>query len=185
MTMSLCSCGADNTDTEDVFEEEIVSYNVTTKPEDGWTWESLMPYIYINGASLEYPFTVSQLGSNYYLGDLAAGDYYLGAMVSYGMYEAFAVRYFIEAVEEAYRITADTECAGAYFSKSTNKTDVAIEELIVVNGVFIGSTVDELIEHMGEPDNIVDYEYYYRVDDCGIDFDININYVESINIYWE
>ncbi|MCC8042850.1 MAG: hypothetical protein LIO69_04980 [Oscillospiraceae bacterium] len=179
-TVTLSSCSAEETA---VVENE--DYVTAAAPAEGWDWEQLTSLMYINGVQLSYPFSVSDLGRGYILGELGAGNYYVGGIVYVGNSQLFSVRYYIEDVSEFEDITLETEAAGLMFSSSVNTSDIPDEELFSVNGITLGSTIGEVEDMMGYPDSVSGNAYMYNVGETGIEFDFTDDIVSLINVYWE
>lgn len=182
----LLLCGCQNTDApEDISEKAQTTYITAAAPADGWTWDDINRLIYINGTRITYPFSVAMLGSDYELGKLGAGNYYVGGLVYSGGKQLFSVRYYIESVDDFAKLSVYSDAAGIMFSSGINESDIPDEEICAVNGVTLGMSYEQLVEKMGEPDIDNAGAYFYNVGETGIEFRVSDNAINLISVYWE
>ena len=162
---------------------DINTYHETIPvPEEGWTAETLNKTIYINGKNVSFPFTIQDLGEGFewhpegfvlYETNNTAGNFLL-----YNGQEFAAVS--VDATNKD-KLT-EAKIINLYNTSSGIS-------LLHVNGITIGSTVNQVINALGEPTEVYDPEtvksLYYALDGYLIRFSLDNGSVGSIIIKTE
>lgn len=145
-------------------------YKTIQPPEGGWTLAELNKVLYINGKNAELPFTLNELGSDFEPGEDFESDKETGeteSLLKYNDEIVGGIAFVTDGSSDPYNVPL------TLFAIKPYKT--TIESLLVINGVRINDSYDELIKKMGQPteeaiNGITKYEYYncgdYRVGFC-------------------
>ena len=115
-------------------ENTAVTENIEIKtiepPENGWTSEQLNNFIYINGVNYSYPIKLSDLGKNF-----SADD----NMILYKNKSSFGGS-----------VTDDDIYTSLMFSISGNQSEIPDNMLININGVTLGTELQDLFLQLGK-----------------------------------
>lgn len=167
-------------------EKEMKTY---LPPEDGWTWEKLSQTIYIDGINYESFNTYRDIKGKYTFYDVEPYIYEDNTAVT--MYNDTSLMYVNFKCEEDEEITDDTLIKSMLFCRDDEYPNNN-ENAIVINGIKIGATRDELVRKMGEPtkrkiNENNETKFYKYVSDCGyyIYFYMSDDCVKIITIIFE
>ena len=178
-------------DTENKSQSKLSEKEMKTylPPEDGWTWEKLSQTIYIDGINYESFNKYGDFKGKYLYDE--PYTYEDNAAVILSNETAFMAVNF--KCGEGNEINDETLIKAIAFYKD-EKYPEENKNIIVVNGLKIGATIDELISKMGEPTDAKsdksenrDIKLYNYISDCGycISFFINNDYISSVTIIFE
>lgn len=176
----------ENKSQSNLSEKEMKTY---LPPEDGWTWEKLSQTIYIDGINYESFNKYGDFKGKYLYDE--PYTYEDNATVILSNETAFMAVNF--KCGEENEINDETLIKAIAFYKD-EKYPEENKNIIVVNGLKIGATIDELISKMGEPTDAKsdksenrDIKLYNYISDCGycISFFINNDYISSVTIIFE
>lgn len=110
--------------------ENITEIKTIEPPEDGWTLEQLSNYIYINGVNYRYPIKLSDLGKNFNADD---------NMILYKNKLSFGGS-----------VNDDGIYTSLMFSISGNQSEMPDNMLININGVTLGTELQDLFLKLGK-----------------------------------
>ena len=127
---------------------DINTYHETIPvPEEGWTAETLNKTIYINGKNVPFPFTIQDLGEGF---EWSPEEFVLyetkniaGNLILYNGQEFTKV--FVDA-------TNKDKLAESKIKSLLNTAKGM--NLLYINGVTIGSTVNQVTDALGEPTEV-------------------------------
>ena len=112
---------------------ENVEIKTIEPPEDGWTLEQLNNFIYINGINYSYPIKLSDLGKNF-----SADD----NMILYKNKSSFGGS-----------VNDDDIYTSLMFSISGNQSEIPDNMLININGVTLGTELQDLFVKLGKAES--------------------------------
>ncbi len=145
-------------------------YKTMKQPEDGWTIETISKVLYIDGKNVDFPLTLNKLGSNFQPEEDFESNKEIGEIESLLKHNGEIVggiTLVVDGSSEPYDIPLTLFAIKPY--------KITYESLLVINGVKINDSYDELINKMGQPteeviNGITKYEYYncdnYRIGFC-------------------
>ena len=118
-------------------ENTAITENIEIKtiepPEDGWTSEQLNNFIYINGVNYSYPIKLSDLGKNFIADD---------NMILYKNKSSFGGS-----------VNDDDIYTSLMFSISGNQSEIPDNMLININGVTLGTELQDLFVKLGKAES--------------------------------
>jgi len=132
-------------------------YKPIVPPENGWTIETIAHTIRLCGESIELPFTVGSLGKEFKFMDNVEEEIQNTRRVTYSDHEAFIASFVkSENNDDLYSKTVRKIASNEYYS------DKDFQNCFIINGVGIGTSKEDVILLLGEPDSITEtaYEYY-------------------------
>jgi hypothetical protein len=150
-------------------------YKTIAPPEDGWTLELLNEVTYINGKDVDIPFSYSVFGEDYTIPDLIVSEEVkrIGGRVYYDNKPFFSI-----AGNYSGTTPSLTECTIDTFLliDEFNQSEMSSSNIIVINGITIGSSRDEVMAKMGtyNTENYREFETGFSYDIIGTDGYINI-----------
>ena len=162
---------------------DINTYHETMPvPVEGWTLELINEVIYINGKNISIPFTIQDLGKGFEWDSETFSVFKTGepsvVLMKYNEIDFALVGVYASNEEEL----NDGKIVGLSSMKNTTNP-------CYINGVTIGSTVNQVINALGEPTEVYDPEtvksLYYALDGCLILFSLDNGSVGSIIIKTE
>lgn len=109
---------------------ENIEIKTIEPPEDGWTLEQLNNFIYINGVNYSYPIKLSDLGKNFIADD---------NMILYKNRSSFGGS-----------VNDDDIYTSLMFSISGNQSEIPDNMLININGVTLGTELQDLFVKLGK-----------------------------------
>lgn len=161
----LSGCGndvsqnAENSISTDYVSEsnKIVDIKTVEPPENGWTMESILNATYICGKQLCYPLRLSDLGDNFHIDDSEKTEISqkVNVELKHDEENICSVMYFQSDVVDGYQ-NAEICMFGFCEFYTDNPGSISI------NGITLGSSVSDVEEKIGSPDNDKLYYYTYK-----------------------
>ena len=148
---------------------EPIEMKTIEPPEDGWTVEQLNEVIYINGINHDYPIIMHDLGDDFtaddnlvlYKNELAFG----GSINDKGIYNSLM------------------------FSTAWNQSEIPNNMLININGITLGSDLQEISLKLGDTELITKSELtriIYELENLTLIFIVNEEMkISIITLSWE
>jgi hypothetical protein len=185
------SVAPDNTEI-DVNSEETkldeIEYKTIEPPEDGWTLELLNEVTYINGKDIDLPFCLNDLGDGFKFSDI---EYYdnnsrASAWIQHeGENCLLVASYNFDGMLDEY-----DDLFSVQLFELLNVSNIQSEQMITVNGLKIGDSIETMTRLLGEPDLFGSDNYYYNTEElprmiwisCPTDSDIITTIIINLNL---
>ena len=177
MTLVLTACRNGNTPDESISFPEISDYRTMSMPDGGWTGEEAGSVFYLHGKPIEIPFTIASLGDEYSINEdessITEEHGVRGIMLNYKghLMEYFSVGFLGKDVPTDFEQALYTEVSGINIHVRDEELSM-YGNVLVFNGIRIGSSVDEVVAAFGETDkktqhneSIIAVSYKRRYDD--------------------
>lgn len=153
---------------------KIVDIKTVEPPENGWTIESILNATYICGKQLCYPLRLSDLGGDFHVDDSEKTEFSekVNVELKHDEENICSVMYSQSAVVDGYQ-NAEI-CMLGFCELFTDEPNS-----ISVNGITLGSSLSDVEEKIGSPDNNnKSYVYTYKSSESdklllSFSFDVN------------
>lgn len=139
--MLFCGCSAEVT-------EEEAGMNIITPPSEGWTDETISSVLYIEGQNFTIPTDYESLGE----------EWKWRSTEETGSFD-------VQRYNKHIIVNESSNHAFSWSKKILNVMVASGDENtaeLVINGIGLGASPDEVISALGEPDIKDDYAYFYE-----------------------
>lgn len=143
-------------------DNSIEDFKPVSVPEGGWTAESVIKTICIDGKLLEYPFTIGRLGNDFTINENNTQIFESGA-ASTILYKDDIPILTIEFqnITNYNQINSAKPHGFSSYYKDSSSIEDDISKVVSINGVRLGASKSEIELVFGTPDSISDHLLSY------------------------